>query len=135
MLGARRWCKPPAGWLKVNIDAAPCVEPKMAEALSLKEALAWIKDWRSAKVIFESDSKLPVDALTGNRGKSYFDTIVNDCVDLLKHFNDVLVVFTYRSANSVAHTLAKAAHSISGPQEWLNTAPEVIEFIIADKKV
>lgn len=164
MLGDRRWCKPPAGWLKVNIDAAwvsqanttsmgcvirdeagefvrarcsemqPCVEPKMAEALSLKEALAWIKDWRSAQVIFETDSKLLVDALTGSRGKSFFDTIVNDCVELLKHCTDVLVVFAYRSANSVAHALAKAAHSMSGSQEWINIAPEIIECIIADEK-
>lgn len=78
------WCKPPEGWVKVNIDAAchpgcdyiyvGCLvrdegglflqvrsniingtrTPKEAEALSTREALSWIKGWRSTKCIFES---------------------------------------------------------------------------------
>ena len=34
--------------------------------------------------------------------------------------------FEYRSANPVAHLLAWAAFSMSGPREWFGVAPEII---------
>lgn len=52
--------------------------------------------------------------------------MVEDCIDILKHFDEVLVSFAFRSANRVAHELAKAAYSMSGPTEWLCNAPEFI---------
>ena len=67
-----------------------------------------------------------VDAVNGDGGNSNFHTIIDDCVRLLKHFSEVLVVFEYRSVNTVAHLLARAAFSMSGPMEWHSTAPEFI---------
>lgn len=55
-----------------------------------------------------------------------FHSIIEDCIELLKHFSEVLVVFEYRSANTVAHALARDACSMSGHREWLHTAPEFI---------
>lgn len=99
------WCKPPMGWIKINTDATcrqeagtislGCVitddkgdfvqarsslvqvnyPPRVAEALSLKEALAWIKNWRTSKCIFEANAKLLVDAVNTvnvNQGNSMF---------------------------------------------------------------
>lgn len=73
----RGWCKPPEGWVKINIDAACCSQTgevgvacvvrndrgefiraringfrgstraREAEALRLIEALLWIKTWRN----------------------------------------------------------------------------------------
>lgn len=153
--GNRRWCKPPAGWIKVNTDAAclmgsnkvgvGCVirdergkflrarsnvvqgglQPREAEAIGLKEALSWTKNWRQNKCIFECDAKLLVDAMNGG-GNSFFHTIVEDCIDIIKHFDEVLVVFVHRSANIVAHNLARAAYFMSGLTEWLSTAPDFI---------
>ncbi|XP_074378240.1 uncharacterized protein LOC141719767 [Apium graveolens] len=153
------WCKPPAQWVKINTDAPcdinggwtglGCVarddnghfirarskrlqtghQPRIAEAISLKEALSWTKQWRSRKCIFETDAKSLVDAITGskdNQGRSTFDTIVDDCKELLKHFEEVSLVFVPRSANSVAHLLARGAHFVSGLQEWNTTAPDFI---------
>lgn len=57
---------------------------------------SWTKDWRTCKCIFEYHAKLLVDAIHGDKGKSYFDTIVEDCHELLKHFEEVLVAFVYR---------------------------------------
>lgn len=45
--------------------------PREAEALSLKEALTWIKEWRTQKLIFETDCKLLVDELQRSRGNLY----------------------------------------------------------------
>ena len=55
-----------------------------------------------------------VDAVNGSIGKSYFDTIAASCKELIKHCEDVSVVFVHRSANTVAHLLAKAMYSKSG---------------------
>lgn len=156
MLQHNRWCKPSDGWIKINIDAAcrsnsdfigvGCVvrnemgeflrartnmirsrgQAREVEAVSLKEALSWIKLWRTSKCIFESDAKILVDALQGRRGKSIFDTIVEDCRELMKHFQEVLVVFVNRYANMSAHMLAQAAYSKSGPREWLVNPPDFI---------
>ncbi|XP_074352545.1 uncharacterized protein LOC141691680 [Apium graveolens] len=141
----QNWCKLPPGWIKVNIDAscrvdcdfigASCVvrdengnflwaricrvrgrmQAREGEVRSLREALLWIKQWRHTKCIFETDAKLVVDAVHGGRGSSNFYTIVDDCVDIIKHFEEVLVVFARRSANKVAHLLAKATYSMSDP--------------------
>ena len=158
---ARNWQKPPPGWVKINMDAAckqgdDCVklgcvardengnflrgrsnvlqriaQPREAEGLSLKEAISWTSTWRTEKCIFETDSKLLVDAVNGIRGRSYFDLIAEDCHELMKHFDEVLLVFVPRSANRVAHLLAKAAGSLSGLQEWDSTAPELIHCNLA----
>lgn len=60
--------------------------------------------------------------------------MVSDCIELLKHFDFVLVIFAYRSTNSAAYLLARAAYSLSGPKEWLNTAPSFIDCTIAIEK-
>lgn len=60
-----------------------------AEAVSLKEALSWIKPWGTSKCIFESDAKILLDAFQGRRGKSIFDTILEDFQELMKHFQEV----------------------------------------------
>ena len=88
-------------------------QPREAEALSLKEASSWVKEWRASKCIFETDAKLVVDAMNGARGKSFFDTIVSDCNELVKHFDEVLVCFVHRSTNNVAHLLARASCSMT----------------------
>ncbi|XP_074347972.1 uncharacterized protein LOC141686789 [Apium graveolens] len=152
----RQWYKPPEGWIKIILDAAcssqmgeigvACVvrndrgdflqamskrfsgstRAREAEALCLREMLVWIKRWRNQRCIFELDSKLVVDVFHGEMGNSVFHTIIDDCVSLLKHFSEVLVVFEYRSANIVAHLLARAAFSMSSLMEWYHAAPEIM---------
>lgn len=39
------------------------------------------------------DAKSVVDAVQGGRGISNFHTIIDDCVEIMKHFEEVLVVF------------------------------------------
>lgn len=112
----KSWSKPPADWVKINIDAAcrpgeefvglGCVmrdsrgrfirarsnkvrgmnQAREAKVLSLKEALTWTKTWRNTKCIFEMDAKLLIEVIYGPKGNSMFHTIVEDCVELLKHF-------------------------------------------------
>lgn len=159
----RRWDRPTQGWVKINIDAArfeevQCIglgavvwddqgsflrarskwvasllQPREAEALSLKEAMAWIKELSFRKCVFETDAKQLADACKDVPGESYFHTIVMDCVDFSKHLEQVLIEFTNRSANDVAHRLAWVAYSMSDVKEWINTPPDFIyESLVYD---
>ncbi|XP_017250744.2 uncharacterized protein LOC108221372 [Daucus carota subsp. sativus] len=158
----RQWCKPPEGWIKVNIDAACHAQqgyigigsvardengqflrasgrriqgrwkPREAEALGLKEALLWVREWRTSKCVFEMDAKTVVDAIYGDGGNSYFHTIIEDCVDILHHFHEVVVVFERRSANKVAHVLAQTAYSMTDHMEWIDIAPDFICNLLSD---
>ena len=158
----KKWCKPPPGWVKVNVDAAcnpgadhigvGCVvrdeghyfrarinstpgrmQAREAETLSFKEALTWMKGWRTTRCIFEMDAKLVVEAVHGPRKNSNFHVIIEDCIEILKHFEEVLVSFDRRFANRVAHMLAQATHSMPCLVEWDHTAPEFICNLIDEE--
>ncbi|XP_074346112.1 uncharacterized protein LOC141684874 [Apium graveolens] len=142
----KRWKKPEEGWIKVNVDAmifqengigcaavirdargefpasrckkiAGVWRPKEAEAIAFKEALSWIIELQHKNCVFETDSRVLVQACNRAPDNSYFGTIVGDCIQLLKHINPVLFQFAFRSANSVAHTLARATYSMSDKGE------------------
>ncbi|WOH11565.1 hypothetical protein DCAR_0831054 [Daucus carota subsp. sativus] len=156
----RRWQVPQRDWVKINLDAAIFADikkigiggvirdangnfvkavckqldglwsPREAEALSLKEILSWTKQHGFTRCVFETDSKLLVDACNGSSGRSYFHIIVSECVDLIKHFENVLVRFVHRSANEVAHMLARASRSTPDLQEWENVAPSFLSNVL-----
>lgn len=159
-INVRRWQAPQQNWVKINMDAAIFADirtigiggiirdangkflkaickkvegswsPREAEALSLKEILSWTKQYGFTRCVFETDSKLLADACNGGSGRSYFHDIVRECVDLIKHFENVLVRFTHRSANEVAHTLARVSRSMSDLQEWDGVAPSFLSDVL-----
>ncbi|GAU29842.1 hypothetical protein TSUD_223880 [Trifolium subterraneum] len=64
------------------------------------------------RVQFKSDSKLLVDAIHSRRpDNSEFNLIVNDIILFMSSYVNFEVKFIRRQANSVAHTLARAANS------------------------
>lgn len=65
-------------------------------------------------------------ACNGYNGESYFHTLVSNCIHELKHIDQVLVGFIYRSVNCVAHLLVNAAHYMSGRGKCLVTPSEFI---------
>ncbi|XP_074327947.1 uncharacterized protein LOC141665861 [Apium graveolens] len=159
----RKWCKPPQDWIKINVDTTfwtntghigagciirddqgqflrakasklrGCATAREAEALSFKEALTWTKEWRTNRCVFELDAKAVVEVIHGPQKQSNFHVIIEECRDILKHFEEVLVIFDYRSANKVAHVLARAAYSMPDSMVWCNTAPELICKLIAEE--
>ena len=146
------WTKPAESWIKVNTDASVfnngsiglgCVmrddqgvflgarccnisgawSPREAEAMRMKEVLLWVLSRRLNHCVIETDSQILVDACNGGPGESYFSIIVRDCIYLLKHINPVCVRFIYRSANSVAHEIAKTVYYVLGVCEWFDNPP------------
>lgn len=66
-------------------------------------------------VILESDLKLVIRALKSSKEDcSCFGLVVEDCKALISGLNQCQVNFVYRSANAVAHSIARAAASVSG---------------------
>ncbi|XP_074347318.1 uncharacterized protein LOC141686164 [Apium graveolens] len=151
-----RWYRPTHGWIKVNTDAAIFMEwsstgvgsvirdeygqfirarnqkmqalysPREAEALGLKEALSWVKNLGYKRCVFETDVKELAEACINVQGNSYFHLVVLDFIDLFKHFDEVLIDFVPRSANVVAHELARVTYSMSGVHEWVDNPPDCI---------
>lgn len=71
------------------------------------------------RCIFETDAKALADACKDVQRRAYFYSIILSCVKLFKHYDHI-------SENGVAHMLVRASHSMSGIQEWTDTAPDFI---------
>ena len=103
----------------------------VVEALGVREALSWIKDRGQTKVIIETDCLRVVQAMRSRDVDfSHFGLIIQDCTFILATLRDVKVVFVRRSANSVAHTLVRAAVSMSGFHVWGYTPPDCIASLL-----
>ncbi|KAM6553695.1 hypothetical protein CsatB_014457 [Cannabis sativa] len=138
--GAEHWSPPLANSIKVNVDAAlfddgrsfgsgmvarddrgwliegrtilamNMVEPILAEAISVKEALTWIKLKQWHHVTVESDCLGVVQALRSSICMiSLFGQVIQSCKNLLADLSTVEVIFVKRSPNSVAHSFARAS--------------------------
>ncbi|XP_074347230.1 uncharacterized protein LOC141686068 [Apium graveolens] len=99
--------------------------PHEADAISLKEAMSWVKEMQITHCVFVTDLKILDDACNGTPGEASFGTIVSDYIQLMKHIDYALVEFAYRSANNVARVLAKAIYSTSDIGEWFITTPDL----------
>ncbi|KAK6164619.1 hypothetical protein DH2020_001483 [Rehmannia glutinosa] len=79
-----------------------------AEAMGVREALSWIHGLGIRHVEVETDAKYVIDDLSSPvSGRSEYDCILQECQSLLLGEPEVSVGFVRRSANMVAHELAK----------------------------
>jgi ribonuclease HI len=97
------------------------------EAMALMEAMEEVIHRGFPYVIFESDSKLVVDAIySGQSGVSEFSLLISHIQSLLRLHNYFEVKYVRRQANKVAHYLARAAFSISRRRVF-DSVPPCIE--------
>ncbi|KAM6561917.1 hypothetical protein CsatB_021915 [Cannabis sativa] len=88
------------------------VRPELAEAIGVREALSWIKDKRWQQVVLETDCLVVVQAIRNPTHMiSLFGDVIKECQNLLVNLRGVTISFVKRSANLVAHTIARAAIS------------------------
>ncbi|XP_060972482.1 uncharacterized protein LOC133038374 [Cannabis sativa] len=147
--GVEHWIKPSLGELKVNCDASLfcgershglgwiardhvglCVaaaavkhrgdiDPVVAEALSMKEALSWedsrtVEGFCPTAVILESDCLVLVNAINSKSHiLSPLGLIISDCISLIRSFSsfDISLQFVKRSGNQAANWLARSSGS------------------------
>lgn len=88
------------------------------------------------EAIVETDSLVAVQAIRSNSSLlSYFGRVIEDCKRLLEELKGwkVALVFVKRSANSVAHYLARAGYSLAD-RTWRlsNAQPEFIDVLMND---
>jgi ribonuclease HI len=138
----RTWQQPPRGWYKCNVDAGFfddlhktsagwCLRDYTGsfvmagtlwnegnwstiegESFALLEAMRAMVNRGITHVIFESDSKIVVDAIhTSRDGVSEFSSLICNIKNTLLSNSNFVVKFVRRQANMVAHSLARAAIS------------------------
>ncbi|XVE55332.1 hypothetical protein DITRI_Ditri03aG0150200 [Diplodiscus trichospermus] len=86
----------------------------MAEAISLKEVLSWIKELQLENVIVETDALAVVNLLKGEGIiRSIIGLIIDDCKFLTNEITNCKISYVRRSTNHVAHLLLRVTGSIS----------------------
>lgn len=109
------------------------VAPVLGEVMAVKEALSWCDSMPEKSITIESDCLVVVQAIrSSTHMRSYFGGIVEDCRRLLKRLNKVSLFFVKRSANMVAHNLAKESYRYSGRTFNRSSVPIEIQNCIED---
>uniref|UniRef100_A0A803PQB3 Reverse transcriptase n=1 Tax=Cannabis sativa TaxID=3483 RepID=A0A803PQB3_CANSA len=98
--------------------------PEVAEIIGIKEALSWIKSHNWHTVELEIDSLLSVQAIRSSIPlNSVFGVLVHDCQTLLSSIPSFKIHFVKRSANRLAHVVAKLSRSLSERSICVSNAP------------
>jgi ribonuclease HI len=109
-------------------------EPASAEALAVWEAVVLAREVGGSRILLEGDSSVIVSAL-GAREPSLrvYGQILNDTKSMFSHFLSVEVHHVRRSANQVAHVLAKYGISQLLNNTWIDECPIIIHnAVVAD---
>ncbi|KAL6555923.1 hypothetical protein OROGR_005211 [Orobanche gracilis] len=87
---------------------------KIAEAVSIREALSWMKNMGYEDFDLETDAQQVYFAILSHSFISAFDSVIDDVKEIVSSIGVVNFHFAKRSANRAAHTVAREAVSMSG---------------------
>lgn len=83
----------------------------MAEAIAVKEALSWAKEWTHKTITIESDYLLVVQLIRSAAPmRSRLGQVVMECREFLRQLNNIELYFIKRSTIMSAHELARVTH-------------------------
>ncbi|XP_026434309.1 uncharacterized protein LOC113331881 [Papaver somniferum] len=109
--------------------------PEQVEALAVFEAIQLARRKGILNLHVKGDCRDVVDALNGKDGvvKWQNNSIIRDCVECFKYFNNWVVTYVPRETNSMADLLAKDAISMYTSTSWDNNPPDWILSIMREK--
>ncbi|XP_074346852.1 uncharacterized protein LOC141685659 [Apium graveolens] len=110
------------------------ITPVLAEGIAFKEAFSWIKTTAWQSVVLETDCIKIVQSLRSSLSiNSPFDLVISDCKQLLHEIGDAAFFYVKRSANGVAHYLARQSLFFSDRVFTENDAPlEVLSLCMSE---
>lgn len=104
----------------------------VAELKACRRALVLAKEVQVQKVILETDSQVSVRKIMNTqKDLSANGQLVEEIKDLLHSFREFRVAWVRRSANKVAHILAREGCIKSLCKTWLHVSPECVSSEIA----
>ncbi|CAH9104127.1 unnamed protein product, partial [Cuscuta europaea] len=155
---ASSWCRPAAGKMKLNVDAAVrtngcglgwCVRddrgrfvagaalpwpgslsPLSAELVGVREALSWVKDNGWLEIEVESDASRAISEILHGSSCSLVGFLGEDIRDSANYFSSISFCHIKRSANKPAHALASAACSMSDLRSWFYSPPGFVISVL-----
>ncbi|KAL2905726.1 hypothetical protein RDABS01_004436, partial [Bienertia sinuspersici] len=157
-----RWCAPPRGLVKVNVDAGLLgsnalgvgvvaqddegaamfcasvqmeghLEPRCAEARAILVGIQMAMEMGFDDVIIENDCEGLINALSkGEKGHSSFHLLLEDILLLVSSLRSISWSFVKREANKIAHALAHLAPWVLGRRVWLTEFPPHISNLLSD---
>ncbi|GMN53247.1 hypothetical protein TIFTF001_022384 [Ficus carica] len=160
-VGSDVWEPPQPGYLKLNIDAsvfprsdhigigvairdekgsilgavAKSVEgsfsPFVAECLALREGLRFAKEIECANLEVETDAINVVSAVVDNRELSMEGPIMEDIKLLFSQLQITGIHHICRSANHVAHLLARFGFNSNCTNVWISETPTVVSNAVS----
>ncbi|KAJ9174183.1 hypothetical protein P3X46_017238 [Hevea brasiliensis] len=103
-----------------------------AETMRVREALSWVKGRLfNTPLVMEMDCLMVKQALDRIlHDNSYFATLIHDCKFLVRDVASLSFSFVKKSANQVAHMLARATGFTSGLAEWSVNPPTFIHDVL-----
>jgi ribonuclease HI len=106
-------------------------DPAVAEAMALRTAAAVRQQLGIMEVILEGDSLEVVQAVKKEEESwTNFGPIVEEVKDMLKGCHSWKISHVKRTANEVAHKMAKMVVSLNVNQIWVSTIPPCIREIV-----
>ncbi|KAL8116144.1 hypothetical protein AgCh_022590 [Apium graveolens] len=164
--GAIYWAKPQHNAVKITVDAAifedqgasglgaivrnhdghlilaktrcfnEVMNPLLAEAIAVREALSWTKEMLWNNNIIESDCLIVVQMIrSATSMRSRLGKVIEECRVLIQELNNVTLYFIRRSANMSAHELAHVSHMYPDRIfDWRSVPVNVKNCILHDLK-
>ena len=112
---------------------AGSITTEMAEVLGFKEALSWVKAKQWRKVILETDCIRVIQAMRSLTVlASTFRLIIEYCKKLVHEIANAEYYFVKRSANRVAHCLARQSCFMSDCIFTIRNAPSEVLSLCND---
>jgi ribonuclease HI len=109
-------------------------DPEEAEVRACKQAVSLAKDMHLMKIILETDSKGVVSKLTSkDQDRWALGPLVKEIKSMLRSVDNHVVKWARRSANGVAHKLAKVGCGSELCNNWMFNPPDCIaDFLDSD---